>query len=213
MSVRFIRKIIAEPCGMLGWLLHGAVGPQIAKCNTAFYFAAMSRDFGARHSQFALEVRGLFAGPTIAFARFMNFWANGSSTLDRRRATRHQFVIGPLCERAIFQRKARLYYCIRCKWSFLVCGGRVAVLDEDGNPLGGDESLRKFATFEEGPCPVLEAFVSTASFDGCSGSRTRECDEPVHLVPRHAHIRSERRRPVLHIVSRVRRFRMGRSSI
>jgi hypothetical protein len=72
---------------------------------------------------------------------------------------RHDLVIGPLCDSVLFGRKARLYYCIRCKWSFLVCGGKVALLDEGGNPLAGDRSLGRFGTFKEGPCPVLEAFA------------------------------------------------------
>jgi hypothetical protein len=76
---------------------------------------------------------------------------------------RHEFVIGPLCESDLCPgKKARLYYCIRCKWNFLVCGSKVAVLDEHGNPLLGDESLRRFDTFEGGPCPVLEEFASGA---------------------------------------------------
>jgi hypothetical protein len=122
-------------------------------------------------------------------------------------ATRHEFVIGPLCKHAVFQKKARLYYCIRCKWSFLVCGGKVVVLDEDGSPLGGDGGRRRFATFEEGPCPVLEAFVSAASFNtGPSQPQlNRECDvELGHLVPSYLHTRSGRRQPALHAVSRMR---------
>jgi len=72
---------------------------------------------------------------------------------------RHEFVIGPLCDSALFERKAKLYYCIQCKWSFLVCESKVEVLDEGGNPLAGDEISGRFGTFEEGPCPVLEALA------------------------------------------------------
>ena len=141
----------------------------------------------------------------LRLREFMKFWANHSSGLDRHAtANRHEFVIGPLCKHAVFQEKARLYYCIRCKWSFLVCGGKVVVLGEDGSPLGGDRGFRRFATFEEGPCPVLEAFVSAASFDaGPSQPQFKREDdiEMGHLVPRYLHPRSGRRRPVLHALS------------
>jgi hypothetical protein len=40
-----------------------------------------------------------------------------------------------------------------------------AVLGGDGSPLVGEESLRRFNTFEEGPCSVLEAFASAAPPD------------------------------------------------
>jgi hypothetical protein len=135
----------------------------------------------------------------------MKFWANHLASLEpRRMATRHEFVIGPLCKHTVFQQKARLYYCMRCQWSFLVCGSKVAVLDEDGSPLGGDESRRRFTTFEEGPCPVLEAFVSAASFntDLPKPQFSKESDaEPGHLAPPHLHTRSGRRRPALQVVS------------
>jgi hypothetical protein len=72
----------------------------------------------------------------------------------------HEFVIGPLCDSELFGRKARLYYCSRCKWSFLVCGSKVAVLDEGGNRLARDDSFRRFDALEESPCPVLEALAS-----------------------------------------------------
>jgi hypothetical protein len=137
----------------------------------------------------------------------MNFRANASSGLGRQAtAIRHEFVIGPLRKRSAFQQKARLYYCIRCKWSFLVCGSKVAVLHEDGGALGRDEGLHRFATFEEGPCPVLEAFRSAASLNtGPSEPHFRRgCDERVHLVSRRVRLRSERPRPVLHVVSQVR---------
>ncbi len=137
----------------------------------------------------------------------MKFWANCFAGREpRSRATRHEFVIGPLCKRKVFQQKARLYYCMRCKWSFLVCGSKVAVLDEDGSPLGDNESLRRLTTFEEGPCPVLEAFFSAASFN--TGPPEPQFSkeshaEPGHLAPRHLHARSARRRPALQVVSRM----------
>jgi len=138
----------------------------------------------------------------------MNFWVNRFKSLGRRPTdTRHAFVIGPLCKSAIFQQKARLYYCVRCKWSFLVCGGKVVVLDEDGGPLSGDVSHRRFATFEEGPCPVLEAFVSAASFNTCplEPQSRKECDVgPGHLAPSHLHVRFNRPRLALRVVSRTR---------
>jgi hypothetical protein len=68
---------------------------------------------------------------------------------------RHEFVIGPLCDSELFPRKARLYYCIRCKWHFLVCEKTVVVLDGYGHPMAGPDSSTRFDTFAEGPCPAL----------------------------------------------------------
>src|ERR1700680_123620 len=90
----------------------------------------------------------------------MKLWGNGVDHQRSDRSFRHEFVIGPLRESSLSPRKARLYYCLRCKWNFLVCGSRVAVLDERGNPLTGTESSNRFSTFEEGPCPVLKALTS-----------------------------------------------------
>src|SRR5208282_978182 len=93
----------------------------------------------------------------------MNLWGTQAAVSERHRANlRHEFVIGPLHDSDLFLRKGRLYYCTQCKWSFLVCGDKVAVLDDDGRPLAGPRSTSRFATFEEGPCPVLEGFESAA---------------------------------------------------
>jgi hypothetical protein len=90
----------------------------------------------------------------------MKLWKARSGALEwREKTVQHEFVIGPLCDSALFGRKARLYYCVQCKWSFLVCGSKFAVLDESGNRFNGDESSRRSVTFEK-PCPVLEAFAS-----------------------------------------------------
>ena len=70
-------------------------------------------------------------------------------------SVRHEFVIGPFCDSALFRRKARLYYCIRCRWQFLVSEKKVVVLDNDGHPMAGADSSARFNTFAEGPCPAL----------------------------------------------------------
>jgi len=76
--------------------------------------------------------------------------------LAPRSVLRHNFVIGPLCESPLFERKARLYYCSRCRWTFLVSGASVVALDESGNPIAQAEGDGRFATFEQGPCPAAE---------------------------------------------------------
>ena len=137
----------------------------------------------------------------------MNLWQHHSRAVERQpTAIRHEFVIGPLCRPSVLHQEARLYYCIRCKWSFLVCGSKVAVLDEDGSPLLGEDSLRRFKTFQEGPCPVLEAFASAASLDigPVASDLRKQCDESSHLASRHIRARPGRSRPMLRVLSRVR---------
>lgn len=89
----------------------------------------------------------------------MKLWAVRSVAVERHEMIRrHELVIGPLCDSTLFGRKARLYYCNRCKWGFLVCGSKVAVLDDSGSPLSGNENSARFSA-KENPCPVLEAFA------------------------------------------------------
>jgi hypothetical protein len=93
----------------------------------------------------------------------MGFWAKVFSAAQPQRALRHEFAIGPLHQNPLFQRKARLYYCIRCKWSFLVSGTTVVALDKKGNPLAGAESANRVRTFAQGPCPRVVAFALAAA--------------------------------------------------
>jgi hypothetical protein len=98
------------------------------------------------------------------------------------RTLSHNFVIGPLSEYGPLRQTGRLYYCTHCKWSFLVCGRKVAVLDDDGQAITGEESLRRFQTFVAGPCPVLETLMSDAFFgpvvpvSSCNGAERRGLD-------------------------------------
>jgi len=42
----------------------------------------------------------------------MKLWKARSGALEwREKTVQHEFVIGPLCDSALFGRKARLYYC------------------------------------------------------------------------------------------------------
>ena len=91
----------------------------------------------------------------------VKLWAHHHGTPRRSEGIRrHEFVIGPVCDSPLFERKARLYYCMRCGWRFLVCGATVAVLDEKGAALTGLRSSMRFSTFQEGPCPALSEFAS-----------------------------------------------------
>ncbi|HVB81527.1 MAG TPA: hypothetical protein VNE82_16470 [Candidatus Binataceae bacterium] len=135
----------------------------------------------------------------------MNLWPKRAS-LPRTVPLRHDFVVGPQRHSELLLRPARLYYCIRCKWSFLVGANTIVVLDEDENPLAGEESIRRFKTFAQGPCPSLEAFVSTAlsDADAARARSRRKRDEPGSPAPSHFSACSARPRSVLRVLTRAR---------
>jgi hypothetical protein len=137
---------------------------------------------------------------------FMNIWQNRSASVDHPPLpARHQFVIGQPYKRAAFHEDARLYYCIHCRWSFFVWGSRVAVLDDDGTPLVGEDSIHRFKTFEDGPCPVLEAFASAAAQLASVGPQLkRQRDQRNYLASRHLRSWPRRARPLLRVLSRLR---------
>src|ERR1700733_10987667 len=144
----------------------------------------------------------------------MKLWESHAVAIEPHRASsRHEFVIGPLCDSNLSLRKARLYYCRLCKWNFLVCGSRVAVLDEDGEPMIGDESYSRFSTFEEGPCPILETFASAAltALDKSKFSLRRKYDERSNLATNHFPARPDRPRPLLRVLGGLRE-NLGRRS-
>ncbi len=73
----------------------------------------------------------------------------------------HSFAIQVLGKRPGFLQPQRyLYYCVRCKWAFLVneAGrGVVTAVDQQGDPPEPEESRRRLLTFEQGPCPAGRA--------------------------------------------------------
>jgi len=129
---------------------------EISKSNPHFVlkrYCAVIRDFFVVPWTFRL-------GPEVALALMMKLWKADSDAIERpQRIMQHEVVIGPLCASILFQRKARLYYCKRCTWSFLVCESKVVVLNKDGSPMNRNESSARFNA-DEDACPVLEAFAS-----------------------------------------------------
>jgi hypothetical protein len=101
----------------------------------------------------------------------MKLWAASTGAVERRETfRRHELVIGPLCNSSLFRRKARLYYCNCCKWGFLVCGSKVAVLGDSDRPFSGNTNSTQFSV-DGNDCPVLEAFALEA-LGGDSTART-----------------------------------------
>jgi hypothetical protein len=72
----------------------------------------------------------------------------------------HNFIVGPLSNYEPLGQIGRIYYCSHCKWSFLVCGRKIAAMDGDGQAITGEEGLRRFQTFAAGPCPALEKLIT-----------------------------------------------------
>jgi hypothetical protein len=146
----------------------------------------------------------------------MKLWdshAVAIASAPHRANSRHVFVIGPLCDTSLSARKARIYYCRLCDWSFLVAGSKVAVLDARGEPVVGAESLRRFSTFAEGPCPALEAFAAAALGEPVQPrlSLRRKFDELGNLASSHFRARSRQPRPLLRLLGGMRE-NLGRHS-
>jgi hypothetical protein len=70
---------------------------------------------------------------------------------------RHNFAIWALEKSGTSRRHLHVYYCVRCKWGFLVNdhSGLVTPLDQNGNPIREPEAAERVATFGVGPCPVF----------------------------------------------------------
>jgi hypothetical protein len=84
------------------------------------------------------------------------------SASEAEASLRHEFVIGPLRRHFLFEHEARQYYCTRCKWTVLISGSKVVVLDKHGSPLADGETLQRFGASYVGPCPVLKALAVEA---------------------------------------------------
>jgi hypothetical protein len=84
---------------------------------------------------------------------------------------KHNFAIKLLKKTGLFQPQPYLYFCVRCRFTFLVnqTRGSIVAVNPDGKPLSEPENSARIATFAEGPCPALEPLYREFS----SGSRRR----------------------------------------
>jgi hypothetical protein len=140
----------------------------ISKCNPSGVLQQGGRvqrwPIGRFSGRFARISPGIFTVWNLPLNRVMKLWRKGEESPGRETVSlRHDFVIGPQRYSDLFGRPAQLYHCVRCKWSFMVGASKVVVLDEHQRPIVGAESLKRFNSFGQGPCPALEAFVSAAS--------------------------------------------------
>jgi hypothetical protein len=74
----------------------------------------------------------------------------------------------------LFKPQRYLYYCARCKWSFVVNDGRRGALRPiaDGiKSLTHDEAVARAATFAAGPCPAMRVVAEAHIRLNGDGSR------------------------------------------
>jgi hypothetical protein len=131
----------------------------------------------------------------------------GAWLTPRNRNLRHEFLFGSLSKSPIVSRAARVYYCIRCKWHFLVCEKRIAALDENGYPLGGAEGYERFKTFGDGPCPALAEINDAALREAAPSAvyqRRRNNNESGHLAAGFVCTWAGRARGMLRVSDRLR---------
>ena len=69
---------------------------------------------------------------------------------------RHMFAIKDLGQSGWFKPHRYRYFCVLCRWTFLVENrrGDATALDESGQALRGAENAARVATFAVGPCPA-----------------------------------------------------------
>lgn len=143
----------------------------------------------------------------------MKFWKHRIVREEDDRSLQHEFVIGPLCDNPLFPRPARAYYCIRCRWKFLVCGSSVLMLDERGNPLTRSEISSRFDVFDESLCPVFKALTlqipGAAATTGWAPGRNE--NERGNLASGNFRVGTDSSRPCFRLLSRLRE-NLGRAS-
>jgi hypothetical protein len=101
---------------------------------------------------------------------------------------RHMFAIKDLGQSGWFKPHRYRYFCVLCRWTFLVENrrGDATAWDESGHALSGAESAARVATFAVGPCPAAMPEIQFAERES-NGHRKAETEYHRH----------QRKRPVL----------------
>lgn len=81
---------------------------------------------------------------------------------------RHTFAIKDLGQSGWFKPHSYRYFCVLCRWTFLVENrrGDATALDESGRALSGAENAARAATFAFGPCPAAMPELQFAEWKG-----------------------------------------------
>ena len=84
------------------------------------------------------------------------FHASRSTGSLSQKPARHEFAIEHLGQAGWLKPHRYRYYCIRCRWLFLVENrrGDALAVDELDRPLSQAENTARVATFAIGPCPA-----------------------------------------------------------
>ncbi len=85
-----------------------------------------------------------------------HYRANHSTDWLSQKPARHEFVIEHLGQAGWLKPHRYRYFCIRCRWLFLVENrrGDALAVDELNRPLAQSENAARVATFALGPCPA-----------------------------------------------------------
>ena len=96
---------------------------------------------------------------------------------------RHVFAIKDLGQSGWFKPHSYRYFCILCRWTFLVENrhGDTTALDESGTALNGAEGAARVATFAVGPCP---AAMPELQFDERKSIFHRTAETKSHIQQR-----------------------------
>lgn len=82
----------------------------------------------------------------------------------------------------LFKPRRYLYYCARCRWSFIVNdGGRgtLTPLHDNGEPLPHETAVARAETFASGPCPAMRKVAEAHSrANGANGVQLAMSDIP-----------------------------------
>ena len=88
---------------------------------------------------------------------------------------RHSFAIKDLGQSGWFKPHRYRYFCVLCRWTFLVDNrrGDAFALDESGQALSGAENAARAATFALGPCPAAMPELQLAEQEGIFRRRAK----------------------------------------
>jgi len=101
-----------------------------------------------------------------------------SARNTRIRHVRHLFAIQRFRNGTVRNPYNYCYYCVRCRWAFLVDGrGGVVAVDKDNRPLEGVVGAYRVETFKHGPCGAH--WGSSAVING---GRAMSDEEPANAI-------------------------------